>query len=85
MPWIDSNKKSLFRNALSLYLIKGINMLFPIILIPLIVKKLGLNYYGVYAITISVTNLLVTVLDFVFSYSGTNMIAKIKDDSKKIS
>jgi len=85
MPWIDSNKKSLFRNALSLYLIKGINMLFPIILIPLIVKKLGLNYYGVYAITISVTNLLVTVLDFGFSYSGTNMIAKIKDDSKKIS
>src|ERR1700744_293637 len=85
MPDINSNKKILFRNALSLYLIKGINMLFPIILIPLIIKKLGLNYYGVYAIIISVTNLLVVVLDFGFSYSGTNMIAKIKDDSKKIS
>jgi PST family polysaccharide transporter len=85
MPDINSNKKILFRNALSLYLIKGINMLFPIILIPLIIKKLGLSYYGVYAIIISVTNLLVVVLDFGFSYTGTNMIARIKDDAKKIS
>ncbi len=60
-------------------------MLFPLLLIPLIIERLGLKYFGIYSIIISITNILVLVIDYGFTFTATKDVAKVKHSPKLLS
>ena len=61
--------------------IQFIQILFPIILIPLYTSKLGISQYGELIIYISIANLLKIVSDYSYGIIGPLQVAKKKNDN----
>ncbi|PSU95988.1 hypothetical protein C0W80_17905 [Photobacterium leiognathi subsp. mandapamensis] len=80
---------SLKKSLISLTTLKAIDFLFPLLLIPLAINKIGIENYGIVAFFQTWTIFFITVIDFGFVISGIQKIAiiqkKIIEDTYLIS
>lgn len=73
--------KTLFSNFLSLSLLKGVQVLIPLLTIPYLVSNLGLEKYGLVAFSLAYCTYFGVIIQFGFSISATKNIALCKNDN----
>lgn len=78
-------QKKPYTNILYLFVLYISNYIFPILLIPILINKLGVSSYGVIAGYIGVFQIVNMILDFGFSVSITGKISKYQNNIKYIS
>ncbi len=78
------NNKTML-DAASLYLLYLVNGVFPLALIPIYTRALGVDGYGVVAFHQAIAVIFMAVVDFSFNFTATRELAKIKVDAFKVS
>lgn len=75
---------SLIGNFISLVTLQGVNYLLPLLVIPFLFNRLGVDYYGLVNFTIAFSQYFIMFTEFGFGLSGTRYIANNRDDHRKI-
>jgi len=81
-----SNKKNkrLLSNIFSLFVLKGADYIIPLILLPYLVRVLGIENFGLLAFATSTISFFRTFVAYGFDFSGTQQIASNSDNTFKI-
>lgn len=66
-------------------LVKGVDVLTPLILIPYLIRTLGLDGYGVVAFLLAFATYFSAIISYGFNVVGSRDVARIRDDSEKVS
>ncbi|MGY5351712.1 oligosaccharide flippase family protein [Wenyingzhuangia sp. IMCC45533] len=78
-------KQKFVTNTLSLFSIKGLELIFTIWVVPFLLTKIGIDNYGVYAFGISLVLFFTNVLNYGFNLSTVRDLAKADEDKSMIS
>jgi len=78
-------RRKLADNIASLYALLGLYYLIPLILLPYLVRVLGMEMYGLVAFSQSVAQYFSNLTDYGFNFSATRAIAQQRDDHASIS
>lgn len=73
------------KDTLYLFLLQGMNYAIPLILIPYLMIKLGVESYGLIGFSTAIIQFLILFVDFGFNMSATKRIAINKDNKKELS
>lgn len=76
---------AIYRNAVSLGLVQIANFIIPILLIPYVVRALGIDAYGRAAYAQNIVSYLTVLINFGFEYSATRDVAVHRNDIRRIS
>jgi PST family polysaccharide transporter len=80
-----SNSKSLIENFLSLSVLQALNMFLPLLIFPYIVRVIGVDYFGILNVVLSILMLFNIFISFGFELSATKTISTNRNDIKKLS
>lgn len=75
-------KNKLIKAMLSLGLLKSLDYIFPLAIIPLVIHSLGVSLYGVTSYYLSLSLLYVVVVDFGFNIYGVQKLALMKESNR---
>jgi PST family polysaccharide transporter len=75
----------LAKNVLWLYALQGMNYLIPMLLLPYLVRVLGVSQYGLVAFSQSIAQYFIIATDYGFNYSATRQIALHRHDPGEVS
>lgn len=75
--------RTIISNFLSLGLLQGVNCLVPILVIPFIVRALGVEAFGNVTFAQGIIQYFTILVNFGFDYSATRQIAIYRDDLPK--
>ena len=64
------------QNVIMLFITQASNYLFPIIVTPLLIRKLGIDTFGEYSFVLAIIVFMGIILDYAFALTGVNGIAK---------
>ncbi|WP_333662913.1 oligosaccharide flippase family protein [Chishuiella changwenlii] len=81
---LKKNQKIL-DNFFSLILLNVVNYVFPIIIIPILITRLGVENYGIYILSFTILSYLNLIVQYGFNFSATSKIAKKQNDQKLLS
>lgn len=76
--------KPLIKNFLYLFLARGLDLIIPLVLLPMLVNRLGMENYGLIAMSLSLALYLGTIIQYGFNLSGTREVAQVEHDCKKL-
>ncbi|MCX7641966.1 MAG: oligosaccharide flippase family protein [Elusimicrobiales bacterium] len=82
---IEIIKNRIFLNIFSLSTTHFLNYLFPLIIVPYIVRVIGVEKYGIINFVQAVTGYFVLFVSFGMSITGPKDIAVVRDDNEKLS
>lgn len=68
--------KNIIKNSIYLYLVHGINLLLPILILPYLLKTLSTESFGKYSFAFAFAQLVILFIDFGFNLSVTKKIAE---------
>lgn len=71
-------------NALSLYALHGLNMLVPLIVLPLLLRTIGTRGYGTVMVALSLMGYALPVIDFGFNFTAARAISIARDDPAEV-
>lgn len=74
-------KKRIIENFFSLSLINGINVVIPLIILPYLIKTIGINSYGVYSIAYAMIQYVILLSNYGFGFSATKQIAQNRENT----
>lgn len=77
--------QALLKNFTSLSILQISNYLFPLILLPYLVRVLGVEKYGLVNFALAFSLYIVTICEYGFHVSGTRNISVNRNDPEKIS
>lgn len=77
---MQTRKKRLIENILSLSLLNGINMVIPLVTLPYLIKTIGIASYGAYSIVYAMIQYAILFSSYGFGYSTTQQIAQNRDN-----
>lgn len=80
-----SHTRKLFENVISLYVLQGANYLLPLIVLPYLVRVLGVEKFGLIAFSQALMQFLALFTDYGFNWSATRKIASNRGDPGKLS
>jgi polysaccharide transporter, PST family len=81
----DNNElKQIGANVISLTALNGITFIYPIILIPFLVRMLGVEKYGTYAFSFSILQYFIFFINYGFDLSATKQLAICKNDKNDV-
>jgi len=80
----SKNTYHFIENALSLFLVKAIDLILAILLIPYLILKVGIVNYGKYAFALSLVLLLVNITNYGFNLTAVRQLARYGKNTKKI-
>lgn len=72
--------KRIIENFFSLSILNGLTFLLPLITLPFIVRIIGPEKYGIYAITLVVVQYINMISIYGFNYSGTRLISQNRNN-----
>lgn len=72
-------------NIFWMYGLQGLNYLIPAILLPFLVRTLGIRQYGLIAFAQSIAQYFILATDFGFNFSATRSISINRDDDAELS
>jgi PST family polysaccharide transporter len=81
------NKKNIYyfsQNLISLFTVKGLELVLSLGLIPYLIVKVGVDNYGNYAFAMAMILFFVNVLNYGFDLSAVRDLAKNKNNSFKV-
>lgn len=79
-----TQRKNLFKNAFSLLIIQFSNYIAPFLVIPYLSRLLGVDGFGLSAILLSISGMLIVLIDYGFNLSATAVVAGIRDQLPRI-
>jgi len=77
--------RKILSNYIYLMLLQGANFLLPLIILPYLVKVLGLEKFGVVMIAASFITFFNILVDFGFNISATREVSLIREDKEQLS
>ena len=81
---LSENRKKVFSNAFSLFIIQGVDYILPLLLFPYLVHTLGIEIFGLLAFATATVAFLGGVVSYGFNLSGTQQISINREDNDKI-
>ncbi|WP_163070790.1 flippase [Priestia flexa] len=78
-------KNSLFRNTVSLVLLKGTEYILPLLTVPYLLRVLGSSNYGISVFAIAIIQYFVYITNYGFDFTATRKIAVNKYNKQEIS
>jgi len=85
MKKLSKDNKSLLANFFSLSTLQALNMLLPLVILPYLVRVLGVENFGLINFSLSIVMYFSIFVSFGFDLSATREISTNRTDSKKIS
>jgi len=82
---ISDDKKVIVSNFFSLTILQLANYLLPLIIIPFLVRVLGIDKFGLVMFAQSIATFLMIAVDFGFEISGTREISMHRNQKREIS
>lgn len=82
---IRDDHASVMKNFFSLTFLKGLEYLVPLILVPYLVRTLGLERYGTVQTAVSFMYIFLVITNFGFNYSAAREISINRDNPEKAS
>jgi len=76
--------KTILRNLFSLSIIQGTNFLLPLLVLPYIIKVIGLEKFGLVAFAQAFMSYFIIFIDYGFNLTATREIALNKNDNPKL-
>ena len=73
----------LAQNIISLYLVHIVRLVLPLVLMPLLTRRVSADVFGLYIFTISLGAWLSLFVEYGFNISGTKDIAVVKEGAKQ--
>lgn len=67
---------NLLKNIFYLFIMQGLNMFLPFLLYPILIRRVGLEYFGLASLQQSIAMFFIFISDWGYSYSATRSIAK---------
>ncbi|WP_462256133.1 oligosaccharide flippase family protein [Megamonas funiformis] len=81
---IYNKYKKIIKNIWWLYLVQGVNYIFPLLTIPYLIRVVGTDYYGFIAIMQAIMNYLNVIVDYGFNLTSTRKIALNKNNKEYV-
>lgn len=75
-----SGLRRVFGNAAALYLLQAANYLFPLIIIPFLLRTIGVGRFGAVTYAASIVQLCMIITDFGFAYTATQRVSQVHTD-----
>jgi len=79
-----ATRKKLVGNVVSLYILQGLNYVVPVLVLPFLVRVLGIERYGKIAFAQAFAMYFVLFTEYGFNYSATRRISLARNDAKEI-
>lgn len=76
-----NNRKLIFSNLVSFGLIEVLGLLIPIITMPILVKSLGMDIYGIFILLITIIGFGNTFIDYGVQYTGVRDASRVKENT----
>jgi O-antigen/teichoic acid export membrane protein len=77
-------KKSFFKNIISLFIVQVANVLIPILTIPFVVRIIGPEKFGILNYTGAIVGYFILLINYAFNLTASRRIAQNKNDNTKI-
>jgi O-antigen/teichoic acid export membrane protein len=79
-----SEKKVLFKNITSLFIVQIANVFMPMLTIPYVVRVIGPEKFGIINYTGAIVGYFILLINYAFNLTASRRIAQNKNDKKKI-
>ncbi len=79
------NRRKLTANILWLYVLQGVNYAIPVIVLPYLIRVLGVERYGSIAFAQAFAQYFTIATDYGFNFSATKLVARIRDEHDELS
>ena len=76
--------KNVFKNFFSLSILQAFNYLLPLLVLPYLIRTVGLNYFGVLMFSQSIINYFIIIVDYGFNLSATREISIHRNEKNKL-
>jgi PST family polysaccharide transporter len=76
--------KRIIKNILSLAILQGINYLLPLIIVPYLLRTIGVEYFGLISFATAIIMYFVMFSDYGFNLSATQKIAIYRNNKREI-
>ena len=83
IAFLQKNKR-FFRNCSWLYLLQVASYIFPLLVVPYLIRVIGIEKYGMIAVAQSAMQYMVVITDYGFNLTATRRIATLQGDDKGI-
>ena len=84
MAKFSKDKKALLSNFFSLGALQGVNMVLPLIVLPYVVRVLGVENFGLISFALSIIMYFNILVSFGFELSATREISVNREDRRKV-
>jgi len=83
---VKNQFKNIKKNFIALTLIQGVNIISPLVLIPLYIKHLSIDTYGLYALSLALSAFAQIIISYGFNFTANRSLAisKSKIENQKI-
>lgn len=80
----SNDKRVIFNNILSLGTIKSFDLIIPLLVIPLLISRVGIDNYGKYAFAYAFIFYFLNITQYGFTLSAVRDISQNKDNKEKL-
>ena len=76
--------KNVFKNFCSLSVLQAFNYILPLLVLPYLIRTVGLNYFGVLMFSQSIINYFIIIVDYGFNLSATREVSIHRNEKNKL-
>lgn len=80
----SGNTNKILKNVFSLFILQGSNYILPLVLLPYLIRTLGIEYFGLLAFATATVNILRGIVSYGFDLSATKEISQNSDNKEKL-
>ncbi|GIM56330.1 polisoprenol-linked O-antigen transporter [Capnocytophaga canimorsus] len=77
---MNKDIKNILTNTFHLYLVQGLNLLLPLLVLPYLIETLSAESFGIYSFAFAFSQFILLFVDFGFNISATKKIAENYSD-----